>query len=441
MPLLQRHTRRPRAPTCAPYTSWISCGPCRKRLLAGESIRVVPDQATGTPAPPPARSGGAARNATIQGIDAVVLRVPRIDVARNDPTQEVVVVRVTTEDGQTGLAECNHSAAPVLAAVQSKGASSIGAGLAPLLIGRHVDEHRALTRELYESNVFSMRRGLGLALLHAIDTCLWDLTAQLQGQPLWRLLWGEAAQRPSPYLTLYTGPGHYQSSVRALARLIERGMPLGYRAAKLEPLVDCVPENRIADFVATGRRLLGPDVELFIDFGHRFADADVSYRHIAAIAEHNVSLIETPMLTDDVWEYARLAEVSPVPLAASELYESVWEYRALLEIADIAVVQPWPNRMGITETLDVAQRAAALDRRCVLAGWNSTPIGVATGVHIAAGLGGGITLEHAPAEAYGFPLRTIAAPEPQVREGVFELPVGPGLGVTLDPDAVAHYGA
>lgn len=377
----------------------------------------------------------------IAGIDAVALRQDDFDVSRYDPSGEVLIVRVHADDGRVGLAECNHAIGPARAIVEAGAANLIGGGIAGVLVGRDPEDHAALVAELFERNVFSLRRGIGLAVLHAVDTCLWDLVAQGRGEPLWRTLWGDAARAPRAYLTLYTGPGAYGDSLRRLEAYVAAGMPLGYRAAKLEPLVDCVPEERIADFVARGRELLGDDIDLYVDFGHRFRDAAHAARWIEAIAEHRPLLVETPMHTDDVWEYARLAELVDVPLAASELYESTWEFRTLLDVGRAAVVQPWPNRTGISGAIEVAEMARGRGRRCLLAGWNTTPIGVAAGVHVAAGLGDGVVLEHAPVEAYGFPLRAVAEPDFRVVGGALALPDAPGLGVALDEDAVRRYAA
>ena len=80
------------------------------------------------------------------------------------------------------------------------------------------------------------------------------------------------------------------------------------------------------------------------------------------------------------------------------------------------------------------------DARDAQAGWNATAIGDALNVHIAAGLGDGLVLEHAPSGAYeGFPLRRIAGPGPAYKDGRFALPAGPGLGVELDEELFAFY--
>jgi L-rhamnonate dehydratase len=375
----------------------------------------------------------------ITRVEGLALRLPDLDTATNDPTQDVLVVRVETDDGLVGLGECNHSAAAAQAFLAADGTSSIGAGVARLLLGRDPLEREQLVAELYEANYFSARRGIGLAVLHAIDVCLWDLVAQAQGEPLWRTLWGEAARPPQPYVTVYTGPGDYAESVDRMRRLLEASTSLGYRAVKLEPLPECVPEELISEFVAEGRRRVGDEVELLVDVGHRFGRADAALRSLETFLESRPAVLETPLFVDDLAEYARLVERSPVPIAASELYESFWEFAVLLDVGRVHVVQPWPNRMGITDTLRTIEEAAARGARTILAGWNTTSIGVAAGIHVAAGLPGGTALEHAPSQAYGFPLRSVAGPEPVPREGVFSLTDAPGLGVTLDDELVDRF--
>jgi L-alanine-DL-glutamate epimerase-like enolase superfamily enzyme len=371
---------------------------------------------------------------SITAVDSVPLRVPSADDTRRnfDPSFEVLVVRVHTDAGLVGLAECNHAAMPAKLILDS---DTVGGSL----LGRDPEDRETLMAGLWERNASSYRRGLGLAVLHAIDVCLWDLVAQVRQEPLWRVLWGDTAAAPEPYVTLYTGPGTYRESVRTLEQQVERAMALGYRTAKVEPLADCVPEDSICDFVAHARKLLGDDIDLYVDFSHRFRDAEEAARWIHAIADQRPALVETPMHTDDVWEYARLAELVDVPLAASELYESRWEFRALLDVGQVDVVQPWANRMGVTATLDVAKLARERGRRSILAGWNTTPIGVMTGLHIAAGLGAGVVVEHAPDEIYGFPLRAVASPDPQVIDGFMSLPDTAGLGVALDDDALHRF--
>lgn len=375
----------------------------------------------------------------ITDVAGLHLRVPMPDVARMDPTAEVLIVCVETDAGTVGLAECNHAPGVARAFLEARGTQSMGVGVRSLLVGREVADHTQIMDELYGANAFAARRGVGLAVLHAIDACLWDLVAQERGVPLWRLLWGEDATAVQPYVTIYTGQGAYKDSRQRLQELLESSLSLGYRAVKLEPLADCVPEEKITDFVAAGRRTMGDDLELLVDFGHRFTSPALALRAIEEIAEHRPTLIETPLFVDDLWAYRKLVTESPVPIAASELYESYWDFRALVEIGQIGVVQPWPNRMGVTDTRRVIELARVHGRGCVLAGWNATPVGVALGVHLAAGLGSRTAMEHPPTSVYGFSLRGAASPDPAIVDGHLALPSEPGLGVHVDHAAAHRY--
>jgi L-alanine-DL-glutamate epimerase-like enolase superfamily enzyme len=172
-----------------------------------------------------------------------------------------------------------------------------------------------------------------------------------------------------------------------------------------------------------------------VALGFAFKDADVAAEHIDGFRAARPRFVETPLWIDDIRQYARLRDRVAVPLAGAEILESPYEFESLLDGGQIDIVQPWPNRVGVTGTLEVLEMARARDREIFVGGWNATPIGVAAGVHVAAGLGGAICIEHAPQDIYGDSrIRMIAGPEIEIREGVLELPAAPGLGLELDEE-------
>ena len=369
------------------------------------------------------------------------LAVSAQNAASLDQTAEAAILRVATDEGLTGVAEINHAPRTVVSLAQSQASSAQTRGLTDILVGRDPRAVRDLRHELIEGNQSSCRRGLGLALLNAVDVALWDLAAQAEDVALWRLLWGENARSPEIYATLYTGPARYADAVERLGEMVERLAAVEISAVKVEPLTDCVPEEKVADFVAEGRALVGEDAPLLVDVYQRYPTADRAAGALAEMAPSRPLLLETPLPIDDLAEHARLAELTDVPIAAAELYESEMEFKALIDFGRVDVVQPWPNRVGVSGALRVIEHAHRAGRRVIFGGWNATPIGELLGLHLAAGLPEGLALEHAPTTVYddGFPLRRIGSPCPSPRTGRLPLPSAPGLGVVLDEELVAFH--
>jgi len=374
----------------------------------------------------------------IRSVESFVLRAPAELVRAQDdaPHLETLLVLIRTEAGLIGLGECNHHPTAAQAFLSAAGRFRTGRGVVAALIGRDPGERAAICEELYLGNFFSARRGIGWAVLAAIDTALWDLTAQQAAVPLWRMLWGEQVQEPAAYQTLYTGASPWPQTRERLAQMVAALAPLGFPWVKIEPLTDCVPEEHIGAFAADARALIGPEVGMLIDFGYRMPTAERALAAIETCRPAAPIAIETPCHIDAFEEWRRTASTSPIPIAGAELLEHPEDYAQLMA-AQVPIVQPWAVRLGVTGTLEVIQRARAAQRRVMLAGWNATTVGLMAGIHLAAGLQDPApVLEHAARALYDFPLRAIAGPEPVPRRGRFSLPERPGLGLSCDFDAI-----
>lgn len=374
----------------------------------------------------------------IAAMEGIIVRAPVTAAAAQDdnPSNEVLLIVVRTAAGLTGLGECNHHPSAAHAFLTYQGQFRTGRGVVGALVGRDPRERDEINAELYQANVFSARRGIGWAVLAAIDTALWDLCAQIAGVPLWHLLWGGKAQPPIAYQTIYTGAAPWPETRRRLKKFCAAVGELGFSAVKIEPLIDCVPEERIGEFAIEARELLGPDIDLLIDFGYRMPTAQRALTAIRACVPARPIAIETPCHIDAFSAWQATAAQSPIPIAGAELLDHPEDFQQLID-AGVQILQPWPVRVGITGSLQVIERARRAGRRVIFAGWNATTIGLASGIHLAAGVGGSdLVLEHASRSIYGFPLRDIANPEAQAVGGRFALPESPGLGIICDWQAI-----
>jgi L-alanine-DL-glutamate epimerase-like enolase superfamily enzyme len=89
----------------------------------------------------------------------------------------------------------------------------------------------------------------------------------------------------------------------------------------------------------------------------------------------------------------------------------------------------------------LARYAAAKGRRLIPYGWVATALSAAATLHVAAVNDNVPFVEYAPPAFYpdaGL-RRDVAGPEPALRDGAFEVPAGPGLGISIDRDALEEF--
>ena len=377
----------------------------------------------------------------ITGVEAIVLRTPVRDWRAADQTHEAALVRITSDDGHVGIGEAAVLPAVVKAFIDEPTSFSWSQSVAEILIGQDPRDPKALWEALCDGTVWSARVGIGRIALAGVDMALWDLAGKVAGKPVWELL-GERRPDPVvPYLTMYRGPSPLQTTIRNTNELVDRAVEAGFRAAKIEALTDTTENNdEIVELVRAVRAHAGPDFTLALDVGYRWPSADVAMDCIRRLEELDLFFLETPFMPELVEEYRRLAEDSPIPIAGAEILTSYAEFGPLLD-AGLDIAQSGTCRIGITESDRLARRAGELGRRYVPYGYVSTLYSVAANIHVAAANDNVPLVELAPAAFYPHMIMRseLAGPEPIIRDGAFELPAAPGLGLELDEDAVSRY--
>jgi L-alanine-DL-glutamate epimerase-like enolase superfamily enzyme len=377
----------------------------------------------------------------LTGVEAIVLSTPTRDWRAADQTHEAALVRITSDDGHVGIGEAAVSPPVVKAFLDEPTSFSWSRSVADILVGEDPRDPKALWAALCEGTVWSARVGLGRIALAGVDMALWDLAGKVLGKPVWELLGGRRPDPVVPYLTMYSGPSPLQTTIENTIELVDRAVAGGFRAAKIEALTDTTENNdEIVELVRAVRAHAGPEFTLALDVGYRWPNADEAMDCIRRLEEFDLFFLETPFMPELVDEYRKLAEASPVSIAAAEILTSYAEFGPLLD-AGIDIAQSGTCRIGITESDLLARRAGELGRRYVPYGYVSTLFSVAANIHVAAANENVPLVELAPASFYPHMImrRELAGPEPIIRDGAFELSTAPGLGLELDEDAVKRY--
>jgi L-alanine-DL-glutamate epimerase-like enolase superfamily enzyme len=256
-------------------------------------------------------------------------------------------------------------------------------------------------------------------VIAGIDIALWDLAARRAGLPLWRLLGGTRDRVPA-----------YASGINP-DRAVDQAMAAkaaGFRAFKLK--IGFGAECDLANLAAL-RASLGPETPIAVDANQAW-DLEQAITMSQALARHDPLWLEEPLAADSSAEnWRRLADASPIPLAAGENLRGDAAFDAAIAAGALRVIQPDLAKWGgISACLPLARRITAAGLRCCphfLGGG----IGLLASAHLLAAAGGDGMLE---VDSNPNPLREeLAAPFPALEDGQFVLPEGPGLGVAPSP--------
>ncbi len=337
------------------------------------------------------------------------------------------LIAVVTDGGLIGLGSAFTSEALVRAAL---------ALLEPLYRGENALEPERVSEKLHQ-NTFWMGRGGSIThTISGIDIALWDLLGKAAGQPVGRLLGGRYRDRVRPYASLL------MQEPAPLAEHLTGLREQGFRAFK----IGWGPFGRFSNamdeaVVRAAREAVGPDSLLMVDAGGSDAFWKQGYkwalRTAQMLAGYQVAWFEEPLKPDALQDYVHLRRNSPLPIAGGEVLTRRQSFQPWLEAGAFDVVQPDVTKVGgISEERRIAWMAQEHGVRFIPHGWN-TAVGVAADLQLASAFPDTDLVEYLTGSPY--------VDEIVVRgwrldaDGMLAIPDAPGLGVEIDPQALARY--
>lgn len=280
---------------------------------------------------------------------------------------------------------------------------------------------------------------IAMSALAVLEIACWDIVGKALGQPVYRLLGGPVRDRIKAYAngwyTVERTPEEFQVAAR---RVVERG----YRALKLDPFGagtwELEPEERTRaiDLIAAVRDAVGPDVEILVEMHGRFTPAQ-AVSIARDLEQFAPSWIEEPVPPENLAALKKVSDRVTLPVATGERIHTRDEFRELFELHAADIIQPDLTMCGgIAETRRIAAWAEAY--YMLVAPHNvGGPVSTAAALHLAAATPNFKIQEHFNdfCEAY---VKQAAPGNPEVVDGYFSLPEGPGLGVELDEDVLTE---
>jgi mannonate dehydratase len=389
------------------------------------------------------------------------MKITSAEVVVCSPDRNFVTLRLTTDEGLTGLGDGTLNGRELAVA------SYLSDHVAPLLVGR--DAHRIEdTWQLLYRSAYWRRGPVTMTAISAVDVALWDIKAKSAGMPLYQLLGGASRHAITAY-------GH--ASGRDLPELfdsIRHHLEAGFRAVRVQTSVPGiravygVPSERPAgerryDYEPAQRSPLpveedwdtqaylrhvpsvfeavraefGPELPLLHDGHHRMTPIQAA-RLGRALEPYDLFWLEDCTPADNQEALRLVRQHTTTPLAIGEVLTSVWDYQTLIREQLVDFVRSSVTHAGgITAVRRLLDLAALHQIRSGLHGATDiSPVGMAAQLHL------DLTIHNFGIQEY---MRQGAATNEVFRQthtfsdGGLHPGDVPGIGVELDDDAAAGF--
>jgi len=263
------------------------------------------------------------------------------------PGRNFVTLKITTEDGVTGLGDATLNGRELAVA------SYLTDHVAPLLKGRDARRIEDTWQYLYKGAYW--RRGpVTMSAIAAVDTALWDIKAKSLNVPLYQLLGG--ASRDGVLVYGHASGGDIEDTVKAVANYVA----LGYKAIRAQSGIpgltstygvgrgnmyyepaekDAPPENQwssehymnfVPQLFSRLRQEFGPDLHLLHDVHHRLTPMEAA-RLGKELEPSHLFWLEDPTPAELQEGFRIIRQHTTTPIAVGEVFNSIYDCQALIQ--------------------------------------------------------------------------------------------------------------
>jgi mannonate dehydratase len=389
------------------------------------------------------------------------VKIVAADVVVTSPDRNFVTLKVTTDDGLTGLGDGTLNGRELAVA------SYLADHVVPLLIGRDAHAVEDTWQFLYRSAYW--RRGpVTMAAIAAVDVALWDLKAKAAGLPLYQLLGGASRRGIMAY-------GHASGrDTQQIFDSIREHLELGYRSIRVQTSVpglnavygvaaqsadgggryDYEPARRtplpaeedwdtraylrhIPSVFEAVRGEFGPELPLLHDGHHRMTPIQAA-RLGRDLEPYDLFWLEdcTPAENQEALRLVR--QHTTTPLAIGEIFNTVWDYQTLVREQLIDYVRSAVTHTGgITAMRKLLDFAAQYQIKSGIHGpTDISPVGMAAALHL------DLAIHNFGIQEYmqhGALTNEVFQQSFTFADGYLHPGERPGLGVELDEQAAARF--
>jgi muconate cycloisomerase len=366
---------------------------------------------------------------TIESLQTLIVDLPTIRphklAMHTMQNQTLVILRLRCSDGIEGIGEAttigglsygNESPESIK--------TNIDKYFAPLLIGQDASNINVAMLRIERA-----ARGNTFAK-SAVETALLDAQGKRLGLPVSELLGGRVRDGLEVAWTLASG--NTEKDIDEAERMLDIRR---HRIFKLK-IGAGEPAKDIAH-VAAIKRALGDRASVRVDLNQAWSEA-TAIRGCQMLGDAGVDLIEQPIPRQDREAQARVSARSPVPIMADEAIESVEDSFALARAGSAPIFALKIAKNGGPRAV---LRTAAIAEAAGIALYGGTMLEGAVGTLASAHAFATLSKIEWHTELFGPLLLTedVVVEAPVYRDFQLMIPTGPGLGLELDEERLAHF--
>jgi len=379
----------------------------------------------------------------IVSVDPFYLKLPETTTSV-DGTQDTLLVRVITSDGNEGWGECDAS--PLV---------SISVFCCPMSHGNIINIRESLIGEkLLEPNDILrlhekvLKNGLDIDQIHhaysGVDIALWDLLGKKLNKPVYQLLSSlnlnkTTESKITVYPKIAYGSSLFGDTPTLTKQIAEKLAKSGFKAVKFGWGQMGKNEELDIELVAYAREGLGNDVLLMIDAGVTWKrDIQVAFNRTVSFSKYDLVWLEEPLLPDAVEEYKELNKLNPsVAIACGE---NCSNYRAAEDIilnSGCKFIQIDAGRCGGITTAYKIRLLAEKNQKYYVNHTFKSHLSLSAALHVFASNQDYQYLEYSNSEspiAFNISSRILLN-----SDGTVNVPEEPGLGITMNREEMKKY--
>ena len=345
------------------------------------------------------------------------------------------LVRVYTDAGITGIGESYWGV----------GEPEIIERMVPFLTGENpLDIDRLFEHLVQKLSGEGSISGKAISAISGVEIALHDVAGKILEVPAYQLVGGKYRDEVRIYCDCHAGDeSEPESNAEEAERVVSE---LGYDAIKFD--LD-VPSGHEKD--RANRHLRNPEIRHKVDIVEAVTEqvgdrADVAFdchwsfsagsakRLASALEEYDIWWLEDPVPPENHDVQREVTASTTTPIAAGENVYRKHGHRRLLEEQAVDIVAPdLPKVGGMRETRKIADVA---DTYYVPVAMHNvaSPVGTMASAHVAAAIPNSLAVEFHSYQLGWW--EDLVEESGLIEDGRLEIPEEPGLGLTLDFDAV-----